>query len=143
MKDPSGLIRTWLFGVLDTNVSYNGSVVPVYSFTSKDAAMPYILIGQQAGVSEMDYSTKSSWVTPQSVTIEIYTSNTGNDASYVSLNTISDSVIQLIRTRAAIVIAGFNVVSCVVDSIITDTINFETNIVLVKIINITLIIEEV
>lgn len=143
MKDPSGLIRTWLFGVLNTNVSYGGSVVPVYSFATKDAAMPYILIGQQSGGSEMERSTKSSWVTSQSVTIEIYAASTGNDASYVPLNTIADSVIQLVRTRSAILIAGFNVVSCVVDSIITDCMDFETNIVLVKLINITLIIEEV
>ena len=142
MKDPSGLIRTWLYGVLNTKVSYKGSTVPVYSIAPKDTTMPYILLGQQSGDAEINESTKDTWITRQSFTIDIYTSGKGNRTSYVPLNTISDSVIKLVRTRSDITITGFNVVSLVVDSILTDVMDFGTKIVLIKIINITLIMEE-
>lgn len=142
MKDPSGLIRTWLYGVLNGQVSYSSSTVPVYSFAPKDAAMPYILLAGQSASSENEESTKDAWITRQSFTIEIYSSLTGNDASYVPINTISDSVVQKVRTRSAISISGYNVISCVLDSTITDMMDFETKIVGIKILNFTMIIEE-
>ena len=94
MKDPAGLVRSWLYTLLNTNVSYGSKTIPVYSFAPKDAAMPYILISQQSTGPEGNHSTKDSYVTDHSFTIEIYSSHTGNDASYVPINTISDSVMQ-------------------------------------------------
>ena len=143
MKDPSGLIRTWLYGVLNGAVSYGGSNVPVYSFVPKDAAKPYILLGSQSMSSELDESTKDAWITRNSLTIEIYADGSSNDASYVALNTISDSVLQLIRTRSAATISGFTVVSRVIDNTLTEAFDFDTSITLLKIINITLIMVEV
>ena len=143
MKDPSGLIRTWLFGVLNGKVSYLTVNVPVYSFAPKDTAMPYILLAGQSSSSENDESTKDCWINKHSFTIEIYSSHTGNDASYVPINTISDSVIQLVRTRTAPTISGYTVISVVLDSMITDMLDFETKIVGIKILNFTMIIEEV
>ncbi len=136
MKDPSGLIRTWLYGVLYTKVSYGGSVVPVYSFVPKDAAMPYILIAEQTG--DPEGGTKDQWMNKHNVTIEIYVSSKGNDASYVPLNTISDSVVQLVRTRTAVTIAGFTVVSVTVQGMVTYSFVGESDIILYKSINITL-----
>jgi hypothetical protein len=143
MKDPSGLIRTWLFGVLNGQVSYLTVNVPVYSFAPKDAAMPYILLAGQSASSENDESTKDCWITRQSFSIEIYSSHTGNDASYVPINTIADTVIQKVRTRTAPTISGYTVISVVLDSMITDMMDFETKIVGIKILNFTMIIEEV
>jgi len=142
MKDPSGLIRSWLFTLLDTNVSYGSSVVPVYSFAPKNARMPYILLAQQSAGPEGEHSTKDSYVTDQSFTIEIYSSHTGNDASYVPINTISNSVLQLVRVRTSITIVGYNVVSCVLDNTITDNFLMDDTTIIMKVLNFTLIIEE-
>jgi hypothetical protein len=143
MKDPSDNIRTWLYGVLNTTVSYGGSVVPVYSFAPKDAAMPYILLAGQSSSSELDESTKDCYINKHSFTIEIYSSHTGNDATYKAVNTISNSVLVLVRTRTAPTISGFTVISVVLDSMLTDMMDFDTKIVAIKILNLTMIIEEV
>lgn len=90
----------------------------------------------------MEESTKDSWITRHSITIEIYASGTGNRASYVPVNTISDSVTQLVRTRSDITLTGFNVISIVFDSSLTDAFISETNTITLKVLNFTLIIEE-
>jgi hypothetical protein len=141
MKDPSGYIRTWLYGVLNTTVSYGGSVVPVYSVAPKDAAFPYMLIGSQT--ADPEGGTKDKWITNHSVQLEIYSSHTGNDASYVPVNTIANSAIQLIRTRAKVTIdSTFNVISCTVVGLVTDHIVTDTNTIMYKSILINLEIEE-
>jgi hypothetical protein len=140
MKDPSGVIRTWLYTTLNTHVSYGGSVVPVYSFVPKDAVMPYILIAEQS--SEKEDGSKDSWIVNNNVTLEIYTSSTGNDASYIPVNTICDSVLQLVRTRTSISLSGYSAISVTVDNTITDRIDNGTNIIILKIINLSLIIQE-
>jgi len=142
MKDPSGLIRTWLYGVLNTKVSYGGSVVPVYSFVPKNAAMPYILLAGQTGSSELEESTKDTYITRHSITVEIYASGTGNRASYVPVNNISDSVAQLVRTRNKITMSGYNIISIVFDNSLTDAFISETNTITLKVLNFTLTIEE-
>ena len=144
MKDPSGSIRTWLYGVLNTTVTYNAVAVPVYSFAPRNAAMPYILLAGQSSVSELEESTKDCYINKQSFTIEIYSANdNGNDATYKVVNTISDSVLQLVRTRTAPTISGYTVISVVLDSMLTDMMDFETKIIAIKILNFTMIIEEV
>jgi len=142
MKDPSGVIRAWIYSQLNGTITYNTVAVPVYSFAPKDAAMPYILIASQSGATELDASTKDSWITRQSFTIEIYSEHTGNNASYVPINTIGDSVVQKLRTRSAITISGYNVVSLILDSTLTDMMDFDTKIVGIKILNFTMLIEE-
>ncbi len=141
MKDPSGAIRLWLYGVLSTKVSYGGSVVPVYSFPTKDAAKPYILIAEQTSPGED--GTKDCYISKHSITVEVYCSSNGTNASYVPLNTIADSTLQLIRTRTKITgLTGFNVVSIVYDGGITDRIDFDNEIILIKVLNFTLTIAE-
>ena len=143
MKDPSGAIRTWLYGVFNGQVSYNAVAVPVYSVVPKDTVGNYIYIGQITAGAENDNSTKDSWINTYTVSIEIYSVQEANNASYVPVDAIGSSVLQLIRTRTAATISGYTVVSRVLDSIVTDIMDFETKIVAVKIMNLTLIIEEV
>lgn len=141
MKDPAGAVRSWLYGVLNTHVTYGGANVPVYSFVPKDAAKPYIYLAEQSSPAED--GTKDCYILKHNFTIEIYTSHTGNDASYIPVNTISDSVLQLIRTRTKITgLTGFNVISSTVESIQTGSIDNDTDILIYKIINIILTIAE-
>jgi hypothetical protein len=141
MKDPSGAIRTWLYGVLNTKVTYGGATVPVYSFAPKTATYPYMLIANQS--SGPDEGTKDTHITNHTVTLEIFTSHTGNDASYVPINTISNTALELIRTRTKITgLTGFNVVACVLDNTITDMFNLDNQTIVMKILNFTLTIAE-
>ncbi len=142
MKDPSGLIRTWVFGKLNGTVTYLAVAVPVYSFAPKDQTMPYMLIGDHISSSEMEESTKDKWIARYSFSIEVYFVNTGNDASYVPVNTISDSVMQIIRTRTAIAIAGYTVIGIIFEGSMTDKIDMDNRIVTLKIMNFTLTMEE-
>lgn len=143
MKDPTGSIRTWLFGVLNGQVSYLTVPVPVYSLVPKDTTGNYIYIGQIIAGAENDESTKDAWINKYTVSIEIYSVQEVNNATYVPVDTIGSAVLQLIRTRTAATISGYTVISRVLDSIVTDIMDFETKIVAIKIINLTLTIEEV
>jgi len=150
MKDPSDNIRDWLYGVLNGTVSYGGSYIPVYSYAPKDAEMPYIIIAEQMMNGEQ--GTKDAYITEHEVTIEIWTSFTGNDASYIPANNIGDQVLQIVRQRkledqgsggeAVAGITGFNVIRLLVNNLITDRFLIETGTVIYKSINIRLLLEE-
>lgn len=151
MKDPSDNIRDYVYNVLNGTVSYGGSYIPVYSFAPKDSAYPHIIIGEQQMLTE-DPSPKDAWVTENTVTIEVWDSYTGNDASYVKVNTISNSILELLRTRAMALtgsggwaiagITGFNLISLTLDSSITDRFLWENKIIIFKSLNIKMLLEE-
>lgn len=151
MKDASDIIRDWVYGVLYQTVTYGGSYIPIYSFPPKDSAMPYIVIGEQAMISETE-STKDKWLTEHEVMVEIWTSFKGNDASYVPVNAIADSVLQLLRQRAVEMtgsggtslpgFTGFNCIRVLAASLITDRFLMDTDIIIYKSINIRLLMEE-
>jgi hypothetical protein len=121
-------------------VGTGGGYCSVYSFPPKDETMPYIVIGEQTMAPEQ--GTKDAYITEHDVTIEIWSSYTGNDASYVSANSISDAVIQILRTRGSISIPGYNVIRLLVDNLITDRILTDTKTIIYKSINIRLLLEE-
>jgi hypothetical protein len=150
MKDPTDEIRQWLYNVLFGTVSYSGSIVPVYSFPPKDAAMPYIVIAEQSMAKEE--GTKGEYITSNDVTLEVYSSHSGNDATYKVVNIISDLILKIVRQRtiethgsggsSVATITGFNPVSITLAGSITDRFIFETNIVIFKSLNINLLLEE-
>ena len=140
MKDPSDNIRDWVYTALYGNVFYGGSAVAVYSFPTKDATMPYILIGEHYMTGEQ--GTKDAYITEHEVMVEIYASSTGNRASYAPVNSIADSIMQILRTRTSPVITGYTTVRCLLDNKITERIVNETNIIIYKSIQIRLLLEE-
>jgi hypothetical protein len=150
MKDPSENIRQWLFDILNLTVQYNGSYVPCYSFVPKDTAMPFIVLGEQ--YMEADESTKDSFITLNSVNIEIYASYTGNDASYKMVNSLSEDILELITadpiTEAGSGgenvggIDGYREINIMVGSIATQRVLMDNNIVIMKSIVIKFRLEE-
>ena len=44
MKDPAFIVRKGLFDILNGNISYDGTNVPVYNVVPNDASYPYIII---------------------------------------------------------------------------------------------------
>jgi len=150
MKDPSDSIRQWLFNILNNTISYSGSYIPCYSFVPKDASKPSIIIGEQ--YMEADESTKDSWITVNSVVLEIYASYSGNDASYKLINSVGEDVLELVTAEpltsvgsgsiAVTTVTGYDVISVMVQSIATERILFDNEIVLMKSIIIKLTLEE-
>lgn len=140
MKDPSSAIRDWVYDTLNAAVSYGGSAVTVYSFPAKDATMPYILIGENYMLGER--GTKDAYISEHDIIIEVYTSSTGNRASYASVDSIADDIIQLLRTRTMPTITGYNCISVLVDNMVTDRFTTDTNIIIYKSIQIKLMLEE-
>lgn len=141
MKDASGYIRTWLYSTLNGHVTYNTVNVPVYSFVPKGTSMPYMVIGEQSFGG--DEGTKGSYMYRHTITLEIWTSHTGNDASYVPANTIGDSALQLIRTSTQP--TGLTGFTCVVHQItggMTDRLQFDNEIIIFKSYDIELIVTE-
>lgn len=150
MKDPTGAIREWLYDALYANVSYNSVIVPVYSFAPKDQAMPYILLaGQQMILND---STKDSSITENLATIEVWTSFTGNDASYVQANAIADDIVEILTSEDTVpgsgsheggaLLEGFDQVVVMVESILTDSVMWDNNIIIYKSINLKMLVEE-
>jgi hypothetical protein len=150
MKDPSDSIRTWLYNVLYGTVAYGGSYIPVYSFAPKDAAMPYIVIGEQT--LDAEDMPKDSYVTSNNVTIEVYASYTGNDATYKAVNSISEDILEIIRQRSPEthgsggntvgLITGYTIVSITMTGSMTDRIMLENLIIVYKQLDINLLLEE-
>ena len=149
MKDPADAIRTWVYTELYGMVTYT-TTVPVYSFAPKDAVMPYILIGEQT--TEIEDGSKDAWVTNNGLTIEIYASYTGNDATYKAVNSIAEDVLEILRLRSyevtgsgsitSPVITGYNVISITLQGIMTDRILLDNYIVVYKSLNINFMLEE-
>jgi hypothetical protein len=151
MKDASDIIRDWIYGVLYKTILYGGSYVDIYSFPPKDAVFPYIVIGEHVMTGETE-STKDKWLTGHEVTIEVWTSSTGNDASYVPVNSIADSALQLLRQRSTEThgsggstlpgFTGFDCITITVNNLITERFLMDNSIIIYKSINLRLLMEE-
>lgn len=151
MKDASANIRQWLYNVLQLTVVSNGTYLQCHSFAPKDAAMPYILLGEISMMGEAE-STKDCWITEHEAIIEVYVDSSGNDASYGRLDEIVDDILGIVRRRtqalvgsggqAVTGITGFNMIICNVVSMTSGRFAMDNKIVLMKSIIIKLILEE-
>lgn len=152
MRDPSKQIRDWMYSSLNGNVSYSGATVPVYTFPDATYTMPYIVIGEMSSPGED--GTKDSYIAEYDTTVEIWTSHTGNLASYVPADTIANSILGLLRTEAAMsgygrdeggvaINAAFNVIRVNMRGMVTDRMMNDKEVIIYKSININLLVEEV
>lgn len=148
MKDPGTTIRQWLHDNLQ-GITYGGVTVPVYSFVPKDAAMPYIVIGDL--LSSGEESTKDCYVSAYDYTIEVWTSFEGNRATYVPSDNISNQITQKLRTGPSFVFSGanplpsfgsFNCVRIEVRGMMSDRYLFDNKIVIYKSLSINFLMEE-
>jgi hypothetical protein len=150
MKDPCDDIRDWMYTVLNGTVSYGGSAVPVYSFPPENVSYPYMVIGEHS--SEGEEGAKDRYMMDVATQLHIYTRHTGTDASYLPVNTIGNSVLQLLRTRATANVYGydegptkmnnFNVIRVRVGAMNTDRILNDNEIIISKQVSINLLLEE-
>jgi len=150
MKDPSEGIRQWLYDILNLTVSYGGPYVPCYSFVPLSISKPFILLGEQ--YMESDESVKDSYITINSIAIEIYASYSGNDASYKMINQLGEDVLELVTAdpmtqvgsggESTGTITGYDTINIMVQSISTQRVLFDNEIVIMKSIIIKFRLEE-
>lgn len=150
MKDPSEDIRQWLYDILNLTISYGGSYVPCYSFTPMNSAMPFIVLGEQ--YMEEDVSVKDKSITMNTIAIEVYASYSGNDASYKLINSVANSIMELVTAdpitqvgsggASAGSIDNYNEIVISVQSIATQRVLFDNEIVIMKSIIIKFMLEE-
>lgn len=150
MKDPSDDIRDWIYTTLNGHVTYAGANVPVYSFPPENVSYPYIVLGEQS--AEGEEGTKDHWLWDVANAIHIYTRHTGHDASYIPVNSISSTVMQLLRTyttgdnyatdESPVMLTNFDLIRVRVGTFSTDRILNDNEIIISKQLSINLLVEE-
>lgn len=96
MKEPIHYIRQKIFTLLNGNVSYDGSNVPVYNRVPSDQDEPYIVISsvETAGVDFNQTDFNYECITR----IEVVTSFFSDSGGELQVNSIVNSILQLIKT---------------------------------------------
>ena len=150
MKDPSDDIRDWLYTTLNGHVTYGGSNVPVYTFPPENVSYPYIVLDEQSG--EGEDGTKGSWMWDVSTQLTIYTKQYIHDASYVPVNSISSTIMNLVRTfttgdsyatdESPVTLTNFNLVRVRMGAFSTERILEDDNIRINKQLTINILVEE-
>ena len=99
MNDVSKDIRAYLYGLLNGNVTFNSSTVPVLANPRGDTTYPYILI---KSVSMSDISLKDKFGATYFVSIEIHSRfDVDEGGGQDDIEDISNTVLGLVRTRQA------------------------------------------
>jgi len=96
MKEPIHFIRQKIFTLLNGNVSYGGSNVPVYNRVPSDQDEPYIVITsvETAGVDFNQQSFNYECITR----IEVVTSFFSDSGGELQANSIVNTILGLIKT---------------------------------------------
>jgi hypothetical protein len=95
MKSASAALRQATFNKLHTQVSYNGSNVPVFGVVPSSAVAPYIWI-TSITAAEAESGKKDCSLQDCTVLVEVITRSKPVGASYIPVDTISAKVVELI-----------------------------------------------
>lgn len=99
MKEAIHQIRKKFFTVLNGNVSYNSSNVPVYNTVPTSGSFPYIWI-YSFSTKEVDRNT-SKYITESITRVEVVTRFEGDTGGDLQCNSIVSDVLSLLRTRSS------------------------------------------
>ena len=112
MKDPAFVVRKGLFDVLNGNITYDGSNVPVYNVVHDNASYPYIIIYSVSTNSIED--NKSKFITDVETRLEVVTRFSSSSGGQLQANKIINSISQLIILKSGLLnltSSSFNVYS--------------------------------
>lgn len=118
MKDIKTSLQTAYYSLLNSNITYSGSTVPVYDIMNipQEPDYPHVLI---TDYTQIDDSDKSSFGEEITVDLEVIDRATQR-ASRVGLFSIINQVKQIIRVRPeAFSVSGWNVFNTILDTEIT------------------------
>ena len=119
MKDIGLSLRTAYYNRLQGAITYAGSVVNVYDSSSvpSNADKPYILLSTYIS-TELGEGSKQSYAQEVTLLIDVVTKFPNSMGGKKQCDTISNSVIELIRTRQAgyLTLSGFQIITTLLDS---------------------------
>jgi|TARA_E500000178_G_C16565527_1_gene549312 hypothetical protein len=96
MKEPIRFIRQKIFTLLNGNVSYGGSNVPVYNRVPSTQSEPYIIV-YSADTTQTNQN-QSDFIVECITRIEVVTSFFSDDGGELQVNDIVESILELIKT---------------------------------------------
>tara|TARA_R100000700_G_C3111047_1_gene104034 strand:+ start:97 stop:531 length:435 start_codon:yes stop_codon:yes gene_type:complete len=100
MKDPSFVVRKGLFDVLNGNITYDSSNVPVYNVVPDNATYPYIII---YSLSSTDIEqNKEHYITDVETRLEVVTRFSSSSGGQLQANQIINSISQLIILKSGL-----------------------------------------
>lgn len=126
MKDVKQSLQEAYYSLLNGNVSYSGSNVPVYDEmrVPQDPVYPYVMI---SNFTQIDDSDKSSFGEEITVDLEVIDRAT-QFASRAGLFSVINQIKQIIRVRPeAFSVAGWNIFNTKLDTEITIPKEFDGN----------------
>ena len=100
MKDPSFVVRKGLFDVLNGNISYDGSNVPVYNVVPDNADYPYIIIYSVS--TDQIEDNKSNYIIDVDTRLEVVTRFSSSSGGQLQANKIINSITQLIILKTGL-----------------------------------------
>ena len=118
MKDYAQELQTAYFDLLNTNITYGGSIVPVYDVVPRNPVYPYIEIGSKTDVQRGTKSSFGNEVTQGVSIVSRFDSTAGG--SRASIYQISDKLQTIIASRPVpFNIDGLNVITSTLDNALT------------------------
>lgn len=119
MKDIGLSLRTAYYNRLQGAITYGGEVVNVYdsSAVPNTANKPYILLSTYIS-TELGEGSKQSYAQEVTLLIDVVTKFPNSMGGKKQCDTISNSVIELVRTRQAgyLTMSGFQIITTLLDS---------------------------
>lgn len=96
MKEPIRYIRQKIFTLLNGNVSYDGSNVPVYNRVPSTQSEPYIII--YSVDTAQTNQNQTDFIVECITRIEVVTAFLSDDGGELQVNDIVESILELIKT---------------------------------------------
>ena len=119
MRDTATEIYSAFFDVLNGNVTYNGSTIPVYTGMPNNTKGDYIFLEE---LTQVDWEGADNFGFEETLTIQIVVREKGGSQSRVKLNNLSNQVMQLIKptVNTEITLTNFSMTGLHLDNSFTD-----------------------